>query len=121
MGNHKPQYDAETLHWCEERSFENMCLSFRDKLMLIHQGRYSKALLTPMSRRKMQELGILVSGKGRGQYNVLTEKAVEFLGFTEKDSQPMTKNTPPGDYMSSPKGQTPVPEKELIETRSENK
>ena len=104
----KTQYDAETLVWCEQRSFENCCLFFRDELSLIHQDRHCETRFNKYNRRKMRELGILVSRKGHGQYNALTEKAIIFLGFTKKESQKMTKNTPLGAYLSSPKGQ-PVP------------
>ena len=86
MGTKKTPYDAETLDWCERRSFENCCHFFENELSAIHQGRYSKALLPPLTRRKMLEMEILVSGKGTRQRNVLSEKAVEFLGFTEKDN-----------------------------------
>ena len=86
MGIHKPPYDGETLLWVEQRSFENCCLFFRDELWLIHQDRHCETRFNKYNRQKMRNFGILVPRKGQGQNTALSEKAVEFLGFTKKDN-----------------------------------
>ena len=78
-----PEYTAETLAAIEQRDFENGCNYYRDILLKIYQGKRTTHLMKSAQRKNLRRRNILVY-KTRSTKSRLTERAINFLGFTTR-------------------------------------
>jgi len=103
--NPMPAYDAETTAFIAQKTFENCCHFNKYVLRKIFKGEPTQHLLNNPQRRNMREIGILIPHTPGFRPKIgLTERAKEFLGFSKKEHENMTKTTPPGAQQTRPRG-----------------